>query len=100
VVLRSEFLRRDATTIELLQFESPGHTGDGARRPVNRLGLTHLSVRVADVGAAAARIAQVGGVVLDGTRTTFGEGDSLMDFVYCTDPDGTRVELLRLPGPP
>jgi lactoylglutathione lyase len=100
VVLRSQFLRRDATTIELLQFESPGHTGDGTRRPVNRLGLTHLSVRVADVGAAAARIAQVGGVVLDGTRTTFGEGDSLTDFVYCTDPDGTRVELLRLPGPP
>lgn len=98
VVVRSQFLRRDTTTIELLHFEEPGWTGDGDRRPVNRLGLTHLSVRVADVGAAAARVAQAGGVVLEETRTTFGEGEGLTDYVYCTDPDGTRVELMRLPG--
>ena len=53
-------------------------------------GLTHLSVRVADVDAAAARVAQTGGSVLDATRTTVGEGAGLTDFVYCTDPDGTR----------
>jgi predicted enzyme related to lactoylglutathione lyase len=53
---------------------------------------------VADVGAAAARVAQAGGVVLEETRTTFGEGEGLTDYVYCTDPDGTRVELMRLPG--
>jgi len=31
------------------------------------------------------------------TRTTFGTSDAL-DFVYCTDPDGTRIELMHLPG--
>lgn len=97
VALRSQFLRRDGVTVELLHFTSPPAEGDGARRPVNRPGFTHLSVRVADVEAAAARVAQTGGSVLDATRTTFGEGDGLTDFVYCTDPDGTRVELMRLP---
>ncbi|HET6953784.1 MAG TPA: VOC family protein [Acidimicrobiales bacterium] len=98
VVLRSQFLRRDGVTVELLHFEAPGWSGGGERRPVNRLGLTHLSVRVADVGAAAARVVQAGGMVVDGTRTTFGEGADVLDFVYCTDPDGTRIELMRLPG--
>ena len=99
VALRSQFLRRDGVTIELLHFTAPPAEGGGARRPVNRLGFTHLSVRVADVDAAAARVTQTGGTVLHHTRTTLGEGDGLMDFVYCTDPDGTRVELMRLPGP-
>jgi lactoylglutathione lyase len=98
VALRSQFLRRDGVTVELLWFASPPAEGDGARRPVNRLGFTHLSVRVADVDAAAARVTQAGGTVLHETRTTLGEGDGRMDFVYCTDPDGTRVELMRLPG--
>jgi shikimate kinase/catechol 2,3-dioxygenase-like lactoylglutathione lyase family enzyme len=97
VALRSQFLRRDGVTVELLHFTSPQAEGDGARRPLNKPGLTHLSVRVADVDAAAARVAQTGGSVLDATRTTFGEGAGLTDFVYCTDPDGTRVELMRIP---
>ena len=99
VALRSQFLRRDGVTVELLHFASPPAEGGGARRPVNRPGFTHLSLRVADVDAAAARVTQAGGTVLHETRTTFGDGDDLMDFVYCTDPDGTRVELMRLPGP-
>jgi shikimate kinase/catechol 2,3-dioxygenase-like lactoylglutathione lyase family enzyme len=97
VALRSQFLRRDGVTVELLHFTSPPTEGDGARRPLNKPGLTHLSVRVVDVDAAAARVAQTGGSVLDATRTTFGEGAGLTDFVYCTDPDGTRVELMRIP---
>jgi lactoylglutathione lyase len=97
VELHSQFLRRGGVTIELLHFAEPGQSGDGTRRPINRLGISHLSVRVEDVSAAAARLEQVGGTVLRGTRTTFGEGDAAMDFVYCTDPDGTRVELMHLP---
>jgi lactoylglutathione lyase len=98
VALRSQFLRRDGVTVELLWFENPPAEGDGSRRPVNRHGFTHLSVQVADVDAAAARVTQTGGTVLHETRTTLGDGAGLMDFVYCTDPDGTRVELMRLPG--
>jgi len=98
VVLQSRFVRRDGVSIELLHFDSPGHHGEQVRRPMNELGLTHLSLRVDDVDAVAATIDALGGTVLAQTRTTFGAGAGVLDFVYCTDPDGVRIELMRLPG--
>jgi catechol 2,3-dioxygenase-like lactoylglutathione lyase family enzyme len=102
VALRSQFLARDGVRIELLYFDSPGSVGEPTRRPVNKLGLTHLSFRVDDVDAVAAKISDLGGTVLGHTRTTFagpsdGKGQE-MDFLYCTDPNGVRIELMRLPG--
>jgi catechol 2,3-dioxygenase-like lactoylglutathione lyase family enzyme len=97
VVLQSRFIRRDGVSLELLHFDAPGHVGEPLRRPMNQLGLTHLSLRVADLDAVAHVIESLGGTVVAGTRTTFGTSDAL-DFVYCTDPDGTRIELMHLPG--
>jgi lactoylglutathione lyase len=65
---------------------------------MNRLGLTHLSFRVRDLDAVAQAVTSNGGVVHDATRTTFGTGADALDFVYCSDPDGVRIELMRLPG--
>jgi lactoylglutathione lyase len=65
---------------------------------MNQLGLTHLSVRVDDVDAVAEAVDNLGGTVVEGTRTTFDTPGALLDFVYCTDPDGVRIELMRLPG--
>ena len=98
VRLRSQFLRRDGLAVELLCFASPPCVGEPTRRPMNRLGLTHLSLRVDDVDAVVARVEESGGAVVSGSRTTMGEGHTLLDFVYCTDPDGTRIELMRIPG--
>lgn len=99
IVLQSRFITRDGVRIELLRFDAPGFQGPAARRPMNQLGLTHLSVRVADVDATAARIRELGGSVIDHTRSKFDNPDgSNSDFVYCTDPDGVRIELMRLPG--
>ena len=98
VDVQSQFLRRGDLAIELLHYRSPAVEGDGQRRQVNRLGINHLCFRVADVDAVAARVEAAGGVVLGHTRTTFGDGDGIMDFVYCTDPDGTRIELMRIPA--
>ena len=95
VSVRSQFLRRDSLLVELLFYESPGFVGPAERRPVNQLGLTHLNFRVDDLDAVAARLQALGGTVLEHTRTTFSPE---MDFVYCTDPDGTRIELMKLPG--
>jgi lactoylglutathione lyase len=95
VALRSQFVARDGLTIELLAYDSPGVTGDGSRRPMNQLGLTHINLRVDDIETVAAAIAAHGGTVLSDTRTTFGD---VMDFVYCTDPDGVRIELMKLPS--
>ncbi len=50
-----------------------------------------------DVDAVAAKISELGGTVLGHTRTTFA-GPGGMDFVYCTGPNGVRIELMRLPG--
>jgi catechol 2,3-dioxygenase-like lactoylglutathione lyase family enzyme len=97
VALQSRFVRRDGVSIELLHFDSPGHTGEPVRRPMNQLGLTHLSLRVEDLEAVAHVIESLGGSVLQSTRTTLGPSGAL-DFVYCTDPDGVRVELMHLPG--
>jgi glyoxylase I family protein len=98
VKLQSRMLSRDGVTVELLGFDSPGHTGDGQRRPMNQLGLTHLSLRVDDVERLAKTIEEFGGTVVQGTRTTFDLPEARMDFVYCTDPDGVRIELMDLPG--
>jgi lactoylglutathione lyase len=98
VAVESRMLTRDGVTIELLGFESPGHTGDGDRRPMNQLGLTHLSLRVDDVDAVASIIEEFGGTVVRTTRTTFDLSGAQLDFLYCTDPDGVRIELMDLPG--
>jgi len=97
VVLQSRFVRRDGVSIELLHFDSPGHSGEAVRRPMNQLGLTHLSLRVRDVDVVADAIESFGGTMVADTRTTFGSSD-VLDFVYCTDPDGVRIELMHLPG--
>jgi lactoylglutathione lyase len=98
VALRSQFIRRDGVAIELLHFTSPDQTGDPVRRPMNQLGLTHLSVRVDDVDAVAATVERLGGTVVSATRTTFDLSGTALDFLYCTDPDGVRIELMHLPG--
>jgi catechol 2,3-dioxygenase-like lactoylglutathione lyase family enzyme len=98
VQVESRFVRGHGMAIELLCYQSPGHIGEPVRRPLNQLGLTHLSVRVDDVDAVAANVVACGGVVLAETRTTFEMGTTTLDFVYCTDPDGIRIELMRLPG--
>jgi glyoxylase I family protein len=95
VELESRMLARDGVTIELLGYVAPDHIGEATRRPMNQLGLTHLSLRVDDVDEVASRIESLGGAVVGGTRTRM--GDSL-DFLYCTDPDGIRIELMHLPG--
>ena len=53
VALRAIYLEREGVRIELLHYDAPGCTGDGEPRPMNQLGLTHLSLRVDDLDAHA-----------------------------------------------
>jgi catechol 2,3-dioxygenase-like lactoylglutathione lyase family enzyme len=98
VVVASQFIRRGPTAIELLAFDEPAPFGSRERRAVNQLGLTHLSFRVRDVAATVARIVALGGAVVDSSRTVIDLGGTPLEFVYCTDPDGVRVELMDLGG--
>jgi catechol 2,3-dioxygenase-like lactoylglutathione lyase family enzyme len=98
VAVTSQFIRRGPTAIELLAFSEPAPFGDRGRRPVNQFGLTHLSFRVLDVAATAKRVVELGGAVVESSRTVIDFGGTPLEFVYCTDPDGVRVELMDLGG--
>jgi catechol 2,3-dioxygenase-like lactoylglutathione lyase family enzyme len=98
VAVTSQFIRRGPTAIELLAFEQPAPFGDHERRAVNQLGLTHLSFRVEDLAATEARVVELGGAVVEPSRTKIDLGGAALEFVYCTDPDGVRVELMDLGG--
>lgn len=90
VVLASQFIRREGMSIELLHYSSPGVTGaPSATR--NQLGLTHLSFIVPDLDAAAERLEECGGTLIESTRT---KGDGVY-LLFVADPDGTRVELMQ-----
>lgn len=91
VKLHSRFLQHDGPTrIELLYFESPPSDGSRTRRRMNQYGLTHINFRVTgDLDAVLDRIRALGGEVADHTRTRVGN----FDVVYCSDPDGVRIEV-------
>ncbi|HEY8120338.1 MAG TPA: VOC family protein [Myxococcota bacterium] len=86
----SQFIRKDALAIELLAYRSPGAVGaPSARR--NQLGLTHFSMYVDDVVAAAQHLVACGGKLLPSTHA---END-VVELMFVEDPDGVRVELMR-----
>jgi predicted enzyme related to lactoylglutathione lyase len=97
VRLRAKMLRHpDGIIIELLHFLSPPASGPRERRSTLDYGLVHLSFYVDDIDAAAARIAAAGGAVHAHTRAHYAENDT--SLLYCTDPDGARIELMQAPG--
>lgn len=93
LAFKAHLLFRKDIVIELIHFSRPGHSGPSGARPMNQLGVTHLSFRVADIDPLLARIEAVGGTVLRSTRTSALGGE----VIFCTDPDGTRIELMCLP---
>jgi catechol 2,3-dioxygenase-like lactoylglutathione lyase family enzyme len=98
VDLQAVFLERDGVVLELLHFVSPEHRGSGEPRPMNALGLTHLSVAVEDLDGAAASLEAAGGRVMRATRVRNEELGARA--VFATDPDGTRIELVERLGRP
>jgi len=98
VKLRAEYLERDGTRIELLHFASPGTQGDGSPSPMNRLGFTHLSLRVDDLEGLLARLGREDVHVM--TATNVYNPQFQAGAVFITDPDGTRIELVAAPGDP
>ena len=94
--LRAIYLERDGMRIELLHYASPGHHGDGAPRPMNALGLTHLSFRVDDLATTRRRLETAGVRFLDATHIDIPAAGAAA--IMLTDPDGTLIELVQAPG--
>jgi predicted enzyme related to lactoylglutathione lyase len=86
----------EGITLDLYAFQNPAPVGPRERRKNNQYGLTHLAFYVDSVEAWAGRVAGSGGKVFAHTRATFRDNGTTM--MYCTDPDGTRVELMQAPG--
>jgi len=93
VDLVAVFLERDGVQLELLHYRSPGHRGAGEPRPMNALGLTHLSLAVDDLDAVVATLERDGARVLRATRVHNPELGA--NAIFVTDPDGTRIELVE-----
>lgn len=90
----SFFIQKGGVRIELLDYRQPGVIGEPVTRR-NHLGLTHLSFVVDDVDAAAAELEEYGGTIVEGTRSGQDDPDAIQ-IIFLADPDGTRVELMRL----
>ena len=82
--------RRDGITLQFMKFDAPSATGAATARPMNLLGVTHLSFRVQDFEATLARVRRAGGAVLEESLTQL----TTSRVVFCTDADGTRIEIL------
>ena len=97
--LHAVYLERDGWRIELLYFASPGHTGTDWTRPVNQLGLTHLSFRVTGMQGVLEKVESCGGSIREDSRVPLSP-DGSASVVFVVDPDGTRIELIEAPGDP
>ncbi|MGH7287408.1 MAG: VOC family protein [Myxococcota bacterium] len=68
------------------------HLGTGPR-PMNQVGLTHLSFLVDELDAVLAKLRALGATVLEKTRLdSQGRGSNA---IFVTDPDGTRIERVE-----
>ena len=98
VEVQAVYLERDGTRIELLYYPVTGHQGVDGPRPMNRVGLSHLSFRVADLESVVAVAERAGGKCLRETQVDNAARQTKVVFI--TDPDGLRIELLQAPGDP
>lgn len=94
VVLTSQMIEKDGMKIELLGWASPEPFGAPSSSR-GQLGLTHLSFNVVDMDAVEAHLVELGGTVVESTRTAIPFPGGEMRLLFLADPDGTRVELME-----
>lgn len=83
--LTAQYLVRDGLVLELLEYGEASARRNRTERHMNEPGLTHLSLSVADLPAALAKVAEYGGTRLVDTET-----DAV---AFVRDPDGQLIEL-------
>jgi lactoylglutathione lyase len=94
---RSRMLGRADVLLELLHWLEPQAAGDGTRRPMTDVGLTHLCLRVEDVDDLVEAAERAGGTVLRETLSEqpgAGVDGTAVRTMYLLDPDGVRVEVM------
>jgi lactoylglutathione lyase len=84
VGLHATYLLRDGLVLELLDYS--GRSVSVSERPMDEVGLTHISFSVSDLAGVLSRVPFFGGTVVDGTVSA---GSAMV-----RDPDGQLLELL------
>jgi glyoxylase I family protein len=87
------FMRRNGVVLELLHFDPSQPQPKATLNPMNHPGLTHLALRVDDVGRVADLVKKFGGTIHESTRTKLGQPGKGNEIVFATDPDGVRIEI-------
>jgi catechol 2,3-dioxygenase-like lactoylglutathione lyase family enzyme len=83
------YLRGGGIVLELLHFAGEGaHPVNPRSRPMNEIGLTHLSLSVGDLAETCQLVARFGGLVLE--DTDMGTG------IFVRDPDHQLIELMTM----
>ena len=96
--ITASYLVLDGFVLELMAYGAKGAVNAYQPRAMNDPGLTHLSISVDDVRAAAAKVVEHGGEIIE-------ESDVGL-ALFVRDPDGQLLELLpaayrdRLPPKP
>jgi catechol 2,3-dioxygenase-like lactoylglutathione lyase family enzyme len=86
--VRVSYLLLDGFVLELMHFDAPGAQAAWRRRTMNEPGLTHLSISVDDIAAAARQAVERGGEIV--------EDSDLGIALFIRDPDGQLLELLSM----
>jgi len=76
----------DGFVLELMHYSALGAAAPFRKRTMNEPGLTHLSISVSDVRAAADKAVEYGGQII--------EESDLGLALFIRDPDGQLLELL------
>jgi catechol 2,3-dioxygenase-like lactoylglutathione lyase family enzyme len=85
------YLELEGWAIELIHFSAPEAAVAMRERTMSEVGLSHLSVSVDDIRAAAARAVECGGSIV--------ESSDLGVALMVRDPDGQLIELLSMDYP-
>ena len=80
--------------LELFEYERPPSTADPASLDANDYGIRHLCFQVEDVEEALARVVELGGGKMNEPVTN----ELGITCVYCRDPFGNLLELIRPAG--
>jgi len=94
LVMDVVYLERDGT----LAFGEVVEGRDPVPREVNKIGLTHISFNVDNMGVLLGEIEEGGGAIL--RETQMGDVAGPNAVVFATDPDGTLIELVQSPVDP
>ena len=80
--------------LELFEYQQPQSTADPASLDANDYGIRHLCFQVEDVAQALARVIELGGGKMNEPVTN----ELGITCVYCRDPFGNLLELIKPAG--